>query len=97
MFIGNIAATDLHHSFVQRWNEASGHREKGGHWPSIEIANNLPFPNRLSGVAGDATVQVQRSIQANRYTDGHPSVGTSVPFNISLGEASIYEQVTSRR
>ena len=88
-----LACVDVHHNFVQRWNEAWFHDEKNGSWPSLKLANSLPFPLKISSpVVGNASVQVQRTIRANGYKNKHPAAD-SLPFSISDGEASIYEQV----
>jgi phosphatidylserine/phosphatidylglycerophosphate/cardiolipin synthase-like enzyme len=68
------AATDVHHSFVQRWNEASERALDDGRW-SNTADDQLPFPTRLSGPRGDSVVQIQRTIHAGRYTDGRASPG----------------------
>jgi hypothetical protein len=49
-----ITGTDVHHHFVQRWNGALEHHLHGGHWPSLERANSLPFPSKLSQPSGTA-------------------------------------------
>jgi len=85
------AATDVHHNFVQRWNEASERDREDGHWPQGRDAGALPFPTKLSAPAGDARVQVTRTVSEGRYTDGTPAVDGK-PFAIRDGEFSIYEQ-----
>ena len=67
-------ATDVHHNFVQRWNEASDRDDVDGTWgPAGQEA--LPFPSRASVTRGDAVAQVQRMIPAGRYTDGTAAPG----------------------
>ena len=85
------SATDVHHNFVQRWNEASERLLADGVWPDTGHHNDLAFPSRASAIVGDATVQVQRSIRAGHYTDTTPSPGGGA-FAIQDGETSIYEQ-----
>ena len=82
-----------HHNFVQRWNEAKGAEEEGGCWPSLEAASRLPFPRRRSRAAADggARVQMLRTLQAGRYTDTTPAPDTPPGFDVSKGEASIFE------
>ncbi|HWN70282.1 MAG TPA: hypothetical protein VNM90_21730, partial [Haliangium sp.] len=38
------AATDVHHNFVQRWNQASERHLADGAWPDPVTAGDLPFP-----------------------------------------------------
>jgi phosphatidylserine/phosphatidylglycerophosphate/cardiolipin synthase-like enzyme len=43
------SATDVHHSFVQRWNEALNHKDPFGCYPSYEKAPSiLPFSVQLT-------------------------------------------------
>lgn len=96
------SGTDVHHHFVQRWNGALDHHLAGGHWPSLERANSLPFPSKLTPPSeqGNATVQVQRSVRPQSrggYTDSTPTVlppdYPGLPtLDIREGEQSIYEQ-----
>jgi phosphatidylserine/phosphatidylglycerophosphate/cardiolipin synthase-like enzyme len=48
--------TDVHHHFVQRWNGALDHHLAGGHWPSLERANSLPFPSKLTPPSEQGTL-----------------------------------------
>ena len=45
------AATDVHHNFVQRWNEASERAADDGVWGHTGN-DDLAFPNRLSETSG---------------------------------------------
>ena len=47
------AATDVHHNFVQRWNEASDRDLADGLWPDALGQGELPFPESLSPAAGE--------------------------------------------
>ncbi len=85
------AATDVHHNFVQRWNEASERDREDGSWPPERETGALEFPTRLSRATGDVPVQVTRTVQADRYLDGTPTPGGK-PFAIGQGEFSIYTQ-----
>ncbi|MEN8184597.1 MAG: phospholipase D family protein [Myxococcota bacterium] len=85
------AATDVHHNFVQRWNEASEHTLPDGHWPEGADAGHLAFPSQLSPAAGDVPVQISRTVQGGLYGNGTPPPGGK-PFTIREGEFSIYEQ-----
>jgi cardiolipin synthase len=85
------AATDVHHNFVQRWNEASERERTDGHWPEGNDAGALSFPSRLSPPAGDVPVQITRTVSEGRYGDGTATPGGK-PFTIRSGEFSIYDQ-----
>jgi cardiolipin synthase A/B len=84
------SAVDVHHNFVQRWNEASERHSVDGRWGSgSEI--DLPFPTRVPLRRGDALVQIQRTIHRARYRDGRATPG-GVPFDIEAGERSNFDQ-----
>jgi cardiolipin synthase A/B len=85
------AATDVHHNFVQRWNEASERGQPDGAWPQDAVAGDLAFPQRTSAVAGDVAAQVQRTVRAGRYTNGHPAPGGN-DFAIQSGERTCFDQ-----
>ncbi len=85
------AATDVHHNFAQRWNEASDRDEPDGAWPHRDAGAPLPFPQTTSAVAGDVPVQIQRTVRRERYSDGRPAPGAE-PFEIHAGEFSVAEQ-----
>src|SRR5712691_6718794 len=85
------AASDVHHNFVQRWNEASEREAPRGAWPDRERADDLPFPAVLSPQRGDVPVQITRTIHAGRYRRGVAAPAAS-PFPIASGEASMAEQ-----
>jgi cardiolipin synthase A/B len=84
------AATDVHHNFIQRWNEASERACEDGVW-GHDGSEALPFPSRLSDPRGVAWVQIQRMVHPGRYADGTPSPG-SMPCDILSGERTILEQ-----
>jgi phosphatidylserine/phosphatidylglycerophosphate/cardiolipin synthase-like enzyme len=84
------SAVDVHHNFVQRWNEASERSLVDGRWGSgSEI--NLPFPTRVPNPRGDVRVQIQRTIHSGRYRDGRATPG-GAPFDIEAGERSNFYQ-----
>jgi phosphatidylserine/phosphatidylglycerophosphate/cardiolipin synthase-like enzyme len=94
------AATDVHHNFVQRWNQASERQLVDGAWPDPVTAGDLPFPTAPSPPApagGDAPasghvpVQITRTVRAGCYTDGTATPGGAA-FAIDRGEQSILEQ-----
>jgi phosphatidylserine/phosphatidylglycerophosphate/cardiolipin synthase-like enzyme len=84
------SATDVHHNFVQRWNEAGERGVPGGVW-GHEPDDILPFPRAASAPTGESIVQMQRTILAGHYTDGHPAPG-GAPFDIAAGEHAIFDQ-----
>ena len=85
------SATDVHHNFVQRWNEASDRSAERGSWPHHDHARDLKFPTVASPKAGNATVQIQRTVRAGQYTDGTATPGGKA-FAIDQGEHSVFEQ-----
>jgi cardiolipin synthase len=88
--VAGPSATDVHHNFVQRWNEASERAAKDGVW-GHDGDDDLAFPDRLSGMKGNSLVQIQRNVHAGRYGDRRPSPGAQ-PFDIVNGEGAIREQ-----
>ena len=88
--ISGPSATDVHHNFVQRWNEASERAEADGTW-GHDGNDGLNFPARLSPPRGAGTVQIQRMLHPGRYSDAHPSPEGRA-HDISGGERSILEQ-----
>lgn len=85
------SATDVHHNFVQRWNEASDRDEPDGLWPDATRQSELAFPATLSAERGDAVVQIQRTVRRGRYSDGTAAVGHT-HFPIGDGEYSVVDQ-----
>jgi phosphatidylserine/phosphatidylglycerophosphate/cardiolipin synthase-like enzyme len=83
--------TDIHHNFVQRWNEASERDRADGFWPADAPSDGLSFPEVASPPAGDAVVQLTRTVQAGRYSDGAAPPGGE-PFAIAGGEFSVFDQ-----
>lgn len=84
------SAVDVHHNFVQRWNEASERHVPDGRWgPGSET--DLPFPTRVPSRRGNANVQVQRTMHGGRYSDVHPTPGGAA-FDIAAGERAIFDQ-----
>lgn len=84
------SATDVHHNFVQRWNEASERAEDDGTW-GHDGDDDLSFPVRASATRGESRVQIQRMVHAGRYGDAHASPGGSA-YDIVAGERSILAQ-----
>ena len=88
--IAGPSAVDVHHNFVQRWNEASERQAPDGRW-GAGSETDLPFPIRVPARRGDATAQIQRTIHAVRYRDG-TATPDGRPFDIASGERSILDQ-----
>lgn len=84
------SATDVHHNFAQRWNEASEREVEDGNW-ACDRGDVLPFPTCTSAPRGSSLVQIQRMLHPGRYTDGRPTPG-GAPFDVAAGERSILEQ-----
>jgi phosphatidylserine/phosphatidylglycerophosphate/cardiolipin synthase-like enzyme len=84
------STVDVHHNFVQRWNEASERHSIDGCW-GPQSTEGLPFPMAIPARRGDAIVEIQRTIHSGRYKNGHPTPG-GTKFNIGAGERSIFQQ-----
>jgi cardiolipin synthase A/B len=87
------SAVDVHHNFVQRWNEASERHLIDGRW-GAGSENDLPFPTRVPDRKGNAIVQIQRTIPSGRYSNGH-ATPDGIVFNIKAGELSNFDQYCS--
>lgn len=88
------AVTDVHHNFVQRWNEASERERSDGCWPDAGAAAPLAFPAFSSPARGEVPVQITRTVAPGRYRDETPPPGAK-PFAIAEGELSGLEQMLS--
>lgn len=84
------SATDVHHNFAQRWNEASERTAEDGNW-NCDAADRVPFPAVASAPQGTSKVQVQRMLHVGRYFDGYRTPDGQ-PFDAARGERSIAEQ-----
>ena len=84
------SAVDVHHNFVQRWNEASERLKEDGHW-GTGSETNLQFPVRVPAARGNAVVQIQRTVRRGRYLDGQ-ATPEGISFNIASGEQSNFDQ-----
>jgi cardiolipin synthase len=84
-------ASDVHHNFVQRWNEASERTVADGCWPDAQRTDDLSFPLEPSPSAGSVVAQVQRTVRAGHYTDGTAPPGGAV-FDIAKGETTVFAQ-----
>ena len=85
------SASDVHHNFVQRWNEASDRDQPDGVWPDALSQDDLAFPVVASPQAGEVPVQIQRTVRRERYSDETATPGGR-PFAISGGESGILDQ-----
>ena len=81
---------DVHHNFVQRWNEASERRLADG-LCGRGADSDLPFPQRLPAARGDAVAQIQRTMHRGRYSNGYPPPGGD-GFDVAGGETTNLEQ-----
>jgi phosphatidylserine/phosphatidylglycerophosphate/cardiolipin synthase-like enzyme len=88
--VSGSAITDIHHNFVQRWNEASERQVAAGRW-GADADRDLAFPDSVAAACGSTIVQVQRTIHPGRYTNTHPTPG-GAPFAIADGEFSNRDQ-----
>jgi cardiolipin synthase len=88
--IAGPSACDVHHNFVQRWNEASERLLEDGAWADSG-RDGLAFPTRSSRPRGASVVQIQRTVHAGRYSDGTATPGGE-RFDIANGERSILDQ-----
>lgn len=87
------SAADVHHNFVQRWNEASERHLHDGRW-GAGSETDLPFPVCVPAERGTARVQIQRTTHPDRYTDGRaPPEGRA--FDIKSGERTNFDQYCS--
>jgi phosphatidylserine/phosphatidylglycerophosphate/cardiolipin synthase-like enzyme len=85
------SATDVHHNFVQRWNESSERESHDGLWPDATSQSDLGFPEKASPEAGEVPVQIQRTVRRGLYTDSTPTPGGE-RFEIANGDPSITDQ-----
>jgi phosphatidylserine/phosphatidylglycerophosphate/cardiolipin synthase-like enzyme len=84
------SVADVHHNFVQLWNEASERHAADGRW-GAGGETDLPFPRDVPARRGGTLIQIQRTIHAGRYLNGHAApAGTS--FDIAAGERSNFDQ-----
>jgi phosphatidylserine/phosphatidylglycerophosphate/cardiolipin synthase-like enzyme len=85
------SASDVHHNFVQRWNEASERDLPDGLWPDASSQSLLPFPEKAGPEAGEVAVQIQRTVRRGLYTDSTATPGGE-RFEIADGDPSILDQ-----
>ena len=88
--VSGPVVTDVHHNFVQRWNEASERNEADGRW-GPDAGRDLAFPEQLAAAGGSTVAQVQRTIHPGRYTSTCATPG-GAPFAIADGEFANRDQ-----
>jgi phosphatidylserine/phosphatidylglycerophosphate/cardiolipin synthase-like enzyme len=88
--IAGPCATDVHHNFVQRWNEASERHKHDGLFGHLHD-DFLPLPPRLSQQRGNVVAQVQRTIPNDHYAEGAWAL-REAGYDIVAGEFSVEEQ-----
>jgi phosphatidylserine/phosphatidylglycerophosphate/cardiolipin synthase-like enzyme len=88
--VAGPAVADVHHNYVQRWNEASERARDDGRWGE-RGDGDLDYPTHTPRARGDVVVQMQRTTHAGRYADRHPPPGAS-PYPIELGERTNLDQ-----
>lgn len=84
------AVADVHHNFVQRWNEASERTSGDGRWGDGSDGD-LAFPDHTPPERGAAQVQIQRTTHRGRYLNGYPAPGSSA-FDVARGETTNRDQ-----
>lgn len=85
------SATDVHHNFVQRWNEASERVLMDGSWSHEGSEEALAFPATSTPAAGSSVVQIQRTVRRGHYTDETATPG-GVAHAIADGDYSVLDQ-----
>jgi len=61
------SATDVHHNFAQRWNDATERRLPDGNW-ACDGTDELPLPTTASAPRGSSTVQIQRMLPPGEWS-----------------------------
>ena len=84
------AVADVHHNFVQRWNEASERTCEDGRWGSGSD-EDLTFPEHTPPERGTAYVQIQRTTHPGRYVNCHPPP-SGLAFDVVGGEKTNLDQ-----
>src|SRR5215213_745831 len=88
--LAGSAVADIHHHFVQRWNEASERKSGDGRWGNGSD-EDLAFPDHTPPERGAAHVQIQRTTYPGRYINGHPPPRGSA-FDVASGEKTNLDQ-----
>jgi cardiolipin synthase A/B len=66
--VAGPSATDVHHNFAERWNEASEREQPDGNW-ACDASDTLVLPHRPSEPRGPSIVQIQRMLDPRRYAE----------------------------
>jgi phosphatidylserine/phosphatidylglycerophosphate/cardiolipin synthase-like enzyme len=82
------SVTDVHHNFVQRWNEASDRMSDDGAW-GHGGDDDLSFPTRVSDPQGGSLVRIQRTVYPGLYTDGRPTPGAGPLTSAAASDHSL--------
>jgi len=88
------SSSDVHHNFVQRWNEASDRDQADGLWPESSSQGDLPFPDKTAPRGGEVPVQIQRTVRRGQYIYDTSAPGAE-RHPIAEGEFSIRDQYLS--
>ncbi len=88
--IAGPCATDVHHNFVQRWNEASERQKDDGLFGHLHD-DMLPLPAQLTPPRGPVVAQVQRTIPNGHYAEGAWALRDAA-YDIAAGDFSVEEQ-----
>jgi phosphatidylserine/phosphatidylglycerophosphate/cardiolipin synthase-like enzyme len=83
------SARDVHHNFVQRWNEASERDLEDGSWGEGGLRDLAP-PSGIPATRGPSTVQIQRTLHAKRYGGGERSIFEQYRLAIDAARRTIY-------
>jgi cardiolipin synthase len=84
------AVADVHHNFVQRWNEAGERNDADGWWGNGSD-EDLAFPYHTPPERGAVQVQIQRTTHPGRYLNGRPPPNRSA-FDVATGEKTNLDQ-----
>ncbi len=84
------SVVDVHHNFVQRWNEASERLAEHGRWGTGSEAN-LQFPAQVPTERGNVVVQIQRTMHPGCYRRASNAPG-GISYNIASIEQSNFDQ-----
>ena len=84
------SVADVHHNFVQRWNDASESDQSLGHW-GRGAERDIDFPTAVGRPSGTSIVQVQRTLAEGRHP-AIPPAGGNLAVDTFSGERSILDQ-----
>jgi phosphatidylserine/phosphatidylglycerophosphate/cardiolipin synthase-like enzyme len=89
--VAGPAATDVHHNFAQRWNDASERHLEDGTW-GHDGDDDLALPQTVSAARGTTLVQIQRNVLAGLYRaiEGESTIRMQYIAAIDAARRSIY-------